>query len=141
VTPFLKSLKRIVEKHLGTWEEGPEPPPRLRKLVEAFASTSPRATVAEWVDFAARHADSAYQQGYARGFERTERLGPDWEEPNAAVAFAEKVLEQEAWNVPAYEPSTVVPLDDVPRENAARAVEALTNAYAEQAGQRRGPRR
>jgi len=58
---------------MGTWDEGPEPPARLREMVLLFAEAHPRATRREWADFAARHAGECYRTGYARGFEASVR--------------------------------------------------------------------
>jgi hypothetical protein len=139
VTPVAKFLKNTKEKLLGTWEEGPEPPDRFRQLVEIFAKANPRATVGEWVEFAARHAASAYQQGYVRGFERGERLGPDWQDPDEAAALLNRLEATAAGEAP-FDPSAVVPIEGVPREAAIKAFLAYSEA-AQGSDMRAGPKR
>lgn len=73
MTPFVRLLGRTLERLLGTWQEGPEPPGRLDEVVLLFANARPDATRREWAHFAAGHAAEAYRQGYVRGFERGER--------------------------------------------------------------------
>jgi hypothetical protein len=137
----MKFLKTTSEKLFGQWSEGPEPPSRFRSVVELFAKTNPSATVAEWIDFAAKHAEGAYQQGYVRGFERTERLGPEWEDPDQAAAILERLEEVSIGNDLGYDPSAVVPVEGVPQESAARAAIAMNDLLQEREGMRRGPRR
>lgn len=93
MTPFLKLIKKTTEKILGKWEEGPEPPKRLREYVTVFANRYPNATRAEWLEAAASLAEEAYRNGFQRGYEHSERdalprefspeqladqLDPDW---------------------------------------------------------------
>jgi len=73
VTPAVKWLTRLRDKWLGNFYEGPEPPQRLREIVVVFANLHSRATRAEWLEFAAAHAEEAYRCGYVRGFENAER--------------------------------------------------------------------
>jgi hypothetical protein len=73
MTRFAKFLHRLFDKIFGEWDEGPEPPARLREMALLFAEMHPRATRREWVDFAARHAGEAYRTGWVRGFEATVR--------------------------------------------------------------------
>jgi hypothetical protein len=136
----MKFLRNTSEKMLGTFAEGPEAPPRIRELVEVFAKANPRATVGEWVEFAVKHAEGAYQQGYVRGFERTERLGPDWEDPDEAAKVMEQIEDIAAGNDQGFDASAVVPIDGVPKEHAARAALAMNDLVVEQ-GFRRGPPR
>jgi hypothetical protein len=139
MTPLMSWLKKTRERWLGQWEEGPEPPARFRSIVALFARTNPTATVAEWSEFATKHAESAYRQGYARGFERTERLGPDWEDPDEAAALLERLEEVAAGNLSAYDPGAVVPVEGVPQESAARTAIAMNEAFLANQGMRRGP--
>jgi hypothetical protein len=111
LTPVLRFLKRQVEHYLGSFYEGPEPPRRLRRMVLLFANAHPKATRREWAEFAAAHAAEAYQSGYTRGWERSERdadampwlvqepeivadaLDPGWRDgPNALLVNAEDVV-------------------------------------------------
>lgn len=73
MTPFARWLRRQWERLVGRYHEGPEAPDRLREMVLLFANAHPIATRQEWVDFAAGHAAQAYQSGYVRGWERSER--------------------------------------------------------------------
>jgi hypothetical protein len=139
MTPFMRLLKKIWERHLGTWEEGPEPPQRIRNLAEIFARTNPHATVQEWLDFTVAHAEGAYKEGYVRGFERTERLGPDWGDPDEAAKMLEQLNEAELGNLPPVDGSHVVPVDGVSQEMAARTFLQLSNEFDAAQGLRRGP--
>jgi hypothetical protein len=72
-TPFARLVRGLVERANGSFYEGPTPPERLRKIVAEFARLHPRATRAEWGEFCGRLTESAYQDGYVRGYERGER--------------------------------------------------------------------
>lgn len=65
-----------MERHLDRWREGPEPPLRVAQEVRLFRALHPGATADEWEQYATRHAESAYRQGYIRGFEYNERFWP-----------------------------------------------------------------
>lgn len=73
VTPLVKLVRNLRDRWLGRFYEGPQPPARLRELAVAFANAHPRATRAQWVEFAAAHGDEAYRSGYVRGAEYVER--------------------------------------------------------------------
>lgn len=140
MTPVMKFLKNAWEKHVGTFAEGPNPPPRLTQMAEMFARANPHATVAEWAEFCGRHAGSAYQEGYIRGFERGERLGPDWEDPDAGAALLEKLDDISTGMASEdFDPTAVVPIDGVPQEHAARTAIAMNELLVATNGQRRGP--
>lgn len=62
-----------LERWLGRFAEGPEPPTRLRDMVHTFANINPHATRAEWVDFAAEFAGEVWRTAYQAGFEYVER--------------------------------------------------------------------
>jgi hypothetical protein len=140
MTPVMRFLRNAGERLFGTFAEGPEPPRRLRAIVELFARANPGATVAEWVEFAAGHAGTSYQLGYVRGCERTERLGPDWEDPDDAAEAIARMEEVAAGNLPAFDPGAVVPVEAAPADYAERAARAISD-YAEEArgSGRRGP--
>jgi hypothetical protein len=135
MTPFVKLLKKIWERHIGTFAEGPDPPSRIRNLAEIFARTNPHATVQEWLDFTVAHAEGAYREGYVRGFERTERMGPEWGDPDEAA----KLLEQVGDELPPLDGSHVVPVEGVSQEMAARTFLQLSNEFDAAQGLRRGP--
>lgn len=73
MTPLVRFLRRATEKLFGKWEEGPEPPQRLREIVVVFANMHPTATRQDWTTFAAEQVAEAYRCGYARGYEHAER--------------------------------------------------------------------
>lgn len=77
MTPLMKWLRKQRDKWLGTWEEGPEPPERLRLMVVDFANRHLGASRKQWVDFATGLAGESYRSGYLRGFDYTERTH-DW---------------------------------------------------------------
>lgn len=100
----MRLLRNTKERLLGTFEEGPVPPSRIRSGVELFARTNPKATIAEWTEFAASHAELSYRQGYVRGFERGERLGPDWQDPDEMAALLEHLEDAKLTGLPAFDP-------------------------------------
>lgn len=73
MTPLARAARNLVERVKGRFYEGPTPPTRLRDMAAAFANAHPRATRAEWLEFAARHAEEAYRSGHTRGVEWAER--------------------------------------------------------------------
>jgi hypothetical protein len=91
VTPLARFAKRALERLFGTWEEGVEPPARLREMVLLFAEHHPMATRGEWLEFAAGHAAESYRTGYLRGLEaslRDEEAKPWREASPEALADA-----------------------------------------------------
>jgi hypothetical protein len=66
-------LVRLLERLLGKYEEGPTAPSRFGEVVLEYVRDCPRATRQEWVDFATRHACTAYREGYVRGYEWCDR--------------------------------------------------------------------
>lgn len=90
MTPFLRLLKRAVEKLLGQWDEGPEPPERFREAVMMFANDNPHATRREWMEFATYFAGETYRTGFVRGWEMDVRTAEQpWKgEPPEAMANA-----------------------------------------------------
>lgn len=91
MTPFVRWLRKLREKTLGTFFEGPEPPKRLRDLAIMFAETHPNATREAWVEFAGNHAEEAYKLGYVRGIEYTERAPEIWEPDISPEAMADAI--------------------------------------------------
>lgn len=75
MTPLAKWVRDRLEKVLGRYAEGEEAPKRLREQVISFANFFPKATRAQWVEFAASFAEQCYEAGYIRGVEWVER-GP-----------------------------------------------------------------
>lgn len=70
--------RRLIDKFLGRFYEGPEPPTRLSYDVRSFANANPHATRASWEEFADSHARRAYREGYIRGVEYVERDTEQW---------------------------------------------------------------
>lgn len=73
MTLFVRWLRRIYEKLVGVFYEGPKAPPRLGDAVLKFAEMNPKATRFDWIVFCQRHAASSYQSGWVRGYEWAER--------------------------------------------------------------------
>ncbi len=76
MTALRRWLRNYLERWLGRYYEGPEPPPRLVQEVRLFAALHPHASPAEWKDFAARLAQNSYRDGFIRGEEWNERMWP-----------------------------------------------------------------
>lgn len=72
--------RRLVDKARGRFYEGPEPPDRLGQMVSVFAAMYPRATVADWIQFASGHAEECYRSGFIRGVEYRTRSQSDEEQ-------------------------------------------------------------
>ena len=77
MTPFGKLVRKIGEKLVGKFYEGPELPSRLREMVVRFANEHPRATKGDWVEFTTSLLSETYESGWLQGVERTERTY-DW---------------------------------------------------------------
>lgn len=69
MNPVFRWLRNGVHRIKRTFYEGPNPPERLSKIVEAFAAEHPNATVREWIEFASAHGNECYTSGYIRGVE------------------------------------------------------------------------
>ena len=65
-----KAASNLVQKALGTYFEGPNPPPRIAKAVEEFGKVKPSP---EWEIWATTFAEECYRSGYMRGLEWAER--------------------------------------------------------------------
>lgn len=85
MTPFTKWVRNAIESWIGTRYEGPQPPKRLEQQVLSFAEFYPKATRAEWVEFATRFAEECYRIGYTRGVEWAERDGEEGTDPEALM--------------------------------------------------------
>ena len=68
-----RMFRNLLERLLGRYYEGPEPPQRIGQNVSAFATLNPRATVGDWMDFTTRYASECYRSGHVRGLEWAER--------------------------------------------------------------------
>lgn len=62
-----RALRRLLEWLLNRCHDGPQPPLHIAAGVVDFANHNPRATVEQWMRFAATFGQSQYRAGYARG--------------------------------------------------------------------------
>lgn len=81
-------LRRLLEKVLNRWSEGPEPPRRIADEARLFWHANPNATPAEWERFAIALAGNAYRDAFVRGFEWNERCWPETTIDGHAVGLA-----------------------------------------------------
>lgn len=108
-------LRRWIEKLIGIWYEGVEPPRRLNSMVADFEALHPSASAAEWRAFAIRLIRTSYQTGFARGFEYearqlalpdpdaiADREQPGWRDNSPPVSLLGEG--------PHYPPSPIVPV-------------------------------
>lgn len=70
-------LRRLLERLLNRWHEGPEPPRRIAEEARLFWHEYPNATAAEWERFAITLAGNAYRDAFVRGFEWDARCWPE----------------------------------------------------------------
>lgn len=77
MTPFTRWIRKLAERYLDRWYEGPDAPARIRLMAVDYANRRPNATRAEWVEFAAGLGEECYRTGFLRGVDRTDRE-PDW---------------------------------------------------------------
>jgi hypothetical protein len=124
-----------LEKALGRFYEGPEPPPRLTEELKLFRVMHPLATPAEWEAVAARLIVNAYRDGYVRGFEAMERDPSQRGEVEGALLLAQR----EDWSLAAADPriarilatgrDDADPLAGVPPDEQHAFLEALARRY------------
>jgi hypothetical protein len=77
MTHLKRWMRRRLEKWLGEYHDGPEPPERIRQMAISFANEHPHATRSEWVEFAAGHAEESHRRAFILGVEHVER-DPEW---------------------------------------------------------------
>jgi len=82
---------RLVEKWLGRYYEGPEPPRRLGEELRLWAALNPDVDRAAVVGYAACLVDAAYRDGFVRGYDWQERgwTGPGVDPEALAEAAAQ----------------------------------------------------
>lgn len=91
MTRLARFVRDLLERLLGRFHEGPEPPPRLAEEVRLFRSLATHTpTEEEWEVFAARLAERAYHDGFVRGTHWLER---SWPGPEVTP---ERLLEEQA---------------------------------------------
>lgn len=76
MTRLGRVVRRLLEKLLDRWKEGPDPPTRLREEVRLFRHMHPNADAREWERYAVAKAETAWRDAFARGFEWNERCWP-----------------------------------------------------------------
>lgn len=78
MTRLGRLFRNLVERLLGRYYEGPEPPRSIGDEVRMFCHFYPTASRRQWEAFALRLAGNAYRSGFTRGLEWQER---GWEGP------------------------------------------------------------
>lgn len=86
MTRAARWLRRLLERLLDRWHEGPEPPRRIREEARLFRHHNPQASVAEWERFATALAGNSYRDAFVRGFEWDARCWPERTIDGHAVA-------------------------------------------------------
>jgi len=73
MSPLRRKARDMLERFMKRFYEGPAAPERYADTVKLFRMLNPTATADAWEDFATKLAEGAYQDGYVRGYEWTER--------------------------------------------------------------------
>lgn len=83
--------RKLLEKMIDSYYEGPKAPNRLGYEVEVFTMLYPNASKAEWATFAQKMAENSYQSGFIRGREWDQRGwdGPPPDDERLAIAEAQ----------------------------------------------------
>lgn len=131
-----RKLRNLFERIAERYYEGPEPPHRFAEQVVMFAKHNPGATVEQWAQFATNLARGAYQAGYTRGFEWSER-DLDRLNPGAPELLAEQQAHDFDWHAPEHLTSAELArtvegdfLDKLPDDEArARHLDAIGRYY------------
>jgi len=102
VTILGRFIRDLLDRILGRFHEGPEPPPRLAEEVRLFrVLASSRPTEEEWEAFAVRLTERAYRDGFVRGVHWLERSWPGPEiDPDRLLeeqAHGVKLADDPAW--------------------------------------------
>lgn len=104
LTALGRFTRDLLERLLGRYREGPDPPPRLAEEARLFRLRSPAPpTEEEWEAFCSELADRAYRDGFVRGVHWLER---SWDGPSEDP---EKILELEAHAAARYFPEGELP--------------------------------
>jgi hypothetical protein len=115
VTALRRLLIRVLERLLGRYYEGPEPPARAGEVVLEFCRLYPRATRQQWIDFVVEHSRLMWREGYVRGFEWAER-DPDLEGAREPEELMRVIDPTGGWLERPMSPDESLPLDDPPGE-------------------------
>lgn len=139
MTRFGRMLRNLLERFLGRYYEGPQPPRRLVEEVQLFRIYHPGAGPEEWAQFALAFAANAYRDGFVRGYDWQER---GWEGP---VADPEQLLELEShdWSVAEQNPTVAEALEAGidPRDPFYGVDEAERARFLDDLGRRMGTHR
>lgn len=136
MTPAARFFRNLLERLLGKYHEGPEPPVRLAEEARLFAVSFPGASSEEWERFASALAAKAYREAWTRGFEWAER-DLDAKPKDDPDVLAEEL--RHAWTIGGHDARVdemlalgdpFDPLRGVPEENKA----AFLNAMGRRAG-------
>lgn len=91
MTILSRWARDALERLLGRFHEGPDPPPRVAQEPRLFRAMAPEApTEEEWEEWAVAYGDRCYRAGFVRGMHWLER---SWDGP---AVDPERVLEMEA---------------------------------------------
>jgi len=126
VTPLKKLVVTAMEKIIGRYYEGPEPPAYIDRMVAQFAQDAPKATRAQWTAFALGLAQEAYRTGYTRGYEYTERTD-DWHPalpPDVIADMMDSTWKDDGRGIKLDDPGAIVP-DEPPTEGEVMNQEQL----------------
>jgi hypothetical protein len=81
-------FRKLLERILGIFNEGPTPPRRISEEVRLYRALHPDATDEDWVQFATAIAENSYREAYIRGYEYAERFWPGpTDDPDALLAL------------------------------------------------------
>lgn len=73
-------IRHLLERLLGIFYEGEQPPERLREIVTTWANNHPNATRADWLAMMEEWGDEVYRTAYQRGIEYVERDPTFWKD-------------------------------------------------------------
>lgn len=131
MTRLARAVRNLLERLLGHFHEGPQPPRRISEEVRLFAALHPDASAADWVAFTTHFARRQYADGYVRGWEYNERCWPGPIDDPASILAAESAQVSLADSNPrlrsilelGYDPMD--PFGGVPPENRKAFLEKL----------------
>lgn len=89
MTRLARIVRNLLERLLGRFSEGPDPPVRISEEVRLFAALHPDATSADWISFTTRFSQRQYRDAFVRGWEWSERFWPGPIDDPAVLLAAE----------------------------------------------------